>query len=62
MKNLLQCAFLTLALLVAASTVATAQASGPLRQSAPEVDPSLAVVGISLLAGTLTVARARRRK
>ena len=29
---------------------------------APEVDPSLAISGITLLAGTLTVARARRRK
>jgi hypothetical protein len=30
--------------------------------SAPEVDPSLAIGGISLLAGTLTVMRAKRRK
>lgn len=29
---------------------------------APEVDPSLAVVGFSLLAGSLTVLRARNRK
>jgi hypothetical protein len=31
-------------------------------EQAPEVDPSLAVAGISLLTGTLTVMRARRRK
>ncbi|MGA7316243.1 MAG: hypothetical protein WBX22_19990 [Silvibacterium sp.] len=30
--------------------------------TAPEVDPSLAIGGFSLLAGTLTVLRARRRK
>ncbi|MBB6146667.1 hypothetical protein HNQ77_004646 [Silvibacterium bohemicum] len=30
--------------------------------SAPEVDPSLAFSGITLLAGTLTVMRARKRK
>jgi hypothetical protein len=29
---------------------------------APEVDPTLAIGGISLLAGTLTVVRAKRRK
>jgi hypothetical protein len=31
-------------------------------QRAPEVDPSLAIGGFSLLAGTLTVLRARHRK
>lgn len=30
--------------------------------AAPEVDPSLAIVGISFLAGTLMVLRVRRRK
>lgn len=29
---------------------------------APEIDPSLAVSGLALLGGTLTVVRARRRK
>lgn len=31
-------------------------------REAPEVDPSLAISGFSLLAGTLTVLRARRSK
>jgi hypothetical protein len=31
-------------------------------QQAPEVDPALAISGFSLLAGTLTVLRARHRK
>ena len=34
----------------------------PAPATAPEVDPSLAIVGISFLAGTLTVLRVRRRK
>jgi hypothetical protein len=31
-------------------------------KSAPEVDPSLALGGFTLLAGTLTVVRSRRRR
>ena len=34
----------------------------PAPATAPEVDPSLAIVGISFLTGTLTVLRVRRRK
>jgi len=34
----------------------------PKAHEAPEVDPTLAIGGFSLLAGTLTVLRAQRRK
>jgi len=34
----------------------------PNPRQAPEIDPSMAIAGISLLAGTLTVFRVRRRK
>ncbi len=67
MKILLHSALLSLALMFAVSAPAHAQSNPPLRQqapvpTAPEVDPSMAVVGLSLLGGTLAVVRARRRK
>ena len=76
MKNLLKYAFLGLALTLSVSTNAHAGDWGwrlpkpppppppplPKRNLAPEVDPSLAISGLALLAGTLTVVRARRAK
>jgi hypothetical protein len=68
MKNLLKFAVFTFVLafgasaanaaLVPCSTVNPTCKPTP----APEVDPSLAIVGVSLLVGTLTVLRVRRRK
>jgi hypothetical protein len=69
MKNHLKFAILTLVLALGASTVAFAgppppppHGPTPPRKPAPEVDPSLAIAGISLLAGTLVVVRSRFRK
>jgi hypothetical protein len=75
MKKLLNYALLTLILAFGASIAAKADPKGGLPpckpdgpsactqpKSAPEVDPGLAVAGISLLAGSLTVMRARSRK
>ena len=62
MKNLLKCTLLGMTLTFAASTAANADVTPPIRQTAPEIDPSMAVVGISFVAGTLTVIRARKRK
>ncbi len=75
MKNSLKYALLGLALSLSVSTNAHASGwgwgppklpppppppHGPV--TAPEVDPSLAVSGFALLAGTLTVVRARRTR
>ena len=75
MKKVLKYLFLGLALVVGASAAANASpvtpahSASPLTpwhhdplQQAPEVDPALAISGLSLLGGTLTVLRARRRK
>jgi LPXTG-motif cell wall-anchored protein len=63
MSNILKFALLTLVLVVGGNTAAHANPAATSRpKTAPEVDPSLAVVGVSLLAGTLTVLRARKRK
>jgi hypothetical protein len=73
LKKVLKYSFLGLALAVGASAAAHADSwnHDPHRQKleprtgpriAPEVDPTLAISGLSLLAGTLTVLRARGRK
>ncbi|MGA2848942.1 MAG: hypothetical protein ABSE46_08105 [Terracidiphilus sp.] len=68
MRNLIKYAFLTAVVAGGASTAAYAGECGTDRaalctpQPAPEVDPSLAIAGISLLAGTLVVVRSRFRK
>jgi len=69
MRKLLKYAIPTLVLAFGVSTIANATPTPspcatavPCKKSAPEVDPSLAVAGISLLAGTLAVVRARSRK
>jgi LPXTG-motif cell wall-anchored protein len=63
MSKILKFALLTLVLVVGGNTAAHANPAATSRpKTAPEVDPSLAVVGVSLLAGTLTVLRARKRK
>jgi len=69
MRSFLKVAILTLVLAFGASVAAHAVPCAsvepnckPIPKPAPEVDPSLAVAGISFLAGTLTVLRARRRK
>lgn len=75
MKNILKYALLTTVLALTASSQAHAfggdhdgakrrpggQVPG-IPNRAPEVDPSLAIGGLTLLGGTLTVLRARRRK
>jgi hypothetical protein len=68
MKELLKYAIFTL--VIAFGVSAAAKPSPPPPQHpmrpekhvAPEVDASLAIVGLSLLAGTVTVLRARSRK
>ena len=70
LKTFLKYSLLALALSLTAST--SARAGGfdpfpkpepkPIPKTAPEVDPSLAISGLALLAGTLSVARARRSK
>ncbi|RXS93033.1 hypothetical protein [Silvibacterium dinghuense] len=67
MKRFLKPSLLALGLMLGASTAAHAdppwwQNPQPPTPTAPEIDPGLAVSGITLLAGTLTVFRARRRK
>jgi len=70
MKNLIKYAFLTLVFVFGVSAAANASPTPEpcstinptCKKAAPEVDPSLAVAGISLLAGTLAVVRARARK
>lgn len=71
MNKILKFALLALVLTVAGNTSADANTTpAPCAstnpsckpKTAPEVDPNVAAVGISLLAGTLTVLRARNRK
>lgn len=74
MRNPLKYSFLVLALALVLSSRAHADGDGgwgwnpppgappPNNCVAPEVDPSLALSGFTLLAGTLTVLRSRRRK
>jgi len=73
MKMLLRYSFLALGLALGASTAAHADPSwwqpspnptpnNPSPSEAPEVDPSLALSGLSLVAGTLVVMRSRARK
>jgi hypothetical protein len=56
-KNLLKNAFIVLGLALCTSTAAYA---GP--HPAPEVDPSMVIGGLTLLAGTLAVLRVRHKK
>ena len=51
-----------LALALLMSTPAFARHKDPPPPGAPEVDPSLAIAGISFLGGSLAVLRSRRRK
>lgn len=69
LNKLFKYSFLVLALTLGVSTVAHADPRHdhdkdrkPKAHEAPEVDPTLATGGFSLLAGTLTVLRAQRRK
>lgn len=72
MKMLLRYSFLALGLALGASTAAHADPSwwqpspgptpNPSPSEAPEVDPSLAISGFSLVAGALVVMRSRARK
>jgi hypothetical protein len=78
LRNHLRFAVLTLVVALVASTAAFAGHGGPPPppppppqhgppppqpgKPAPEVDPSLALAGISFLAGTLAVVRSRFRK
>ena len=69
-NRVLKSSFLGIALAVGASTAAHASPwhhhdyDPPRREpkTAPEVDPSLAIGGLSLLGGTIAVLRARRSK
>jgi hypothetical protein len=65
LKKILKYSVLGLALAVSASTSVHADARHHDRpreepRTAPEVDPSVAIAGFTLLAGMLTVLRARR--
>jgi hypothetical protein len=70
MKNPLKYAFLSLLVVLGFSVAANADPDkkwDPPKthrddRTAPEVDPSLAVAGFSLLAGSVAVLRARSRK
>ena len=55
MKNLLKYALLALVVAFVGSTAAHASI-------VPEVDPSMGITGVALLAGALTVLRGRRSK
>jgi hypothetical protein len=57
MKNLLKYVMLMLVVALVGSTAA--YASGPL---VPEVDPAMAISAFALLAGAVTVLRARRSR
>ncbi|MGA2085475.1 MAG: LPXTG cell wall anchor domain-containing protein [Terracidiphilus sp.] len=59
-KNLLKNALVVLGLALCTCTAAHALAFT--LAPAPEVDPSLAIGGFTLLAGTLAVLRVRRKK
>ncbi len=55
MKTLLKYALLAVVVALVGSTAAFAS-------PAPEVDPSMGITGVALLAGALTVLRGRRSK
>jgi LPXTG-motif cell wall-anchored protein len=57
-KSLLKNAFIVLGLALCTSTAAYAGVN----PKTPEVDPSLAIGGLTLLAGALAVLRVRRKK
>ena len=63
MKNVLKYSVMGLVLALGSSVAAHAHhhQDPPPAPAAPEVDPSLAIGGFTLLAGTIAVARARRR-
>lgn len=56
-KNLLKYSLVMLGLALCTCTAAYAS-----RPKVPEVDPSLAIGGLTLLAGTIAVLRIRRKK
>jgi LPXTG-motif cell wall-anchored protein len=58
-KHLLKYAFVALGLALGTSATAHGLAFS---LKAPEVDPSLAIGGLTLLAGTIAVLRVRRKK
>jgi hypothetical protein len=72
MKSMLKYSMLALVLGVGSTTIAHASPWDPWDPwkptphdpppSAPEVDPGMAISGITLLAGALTVMRSKRRK
>ncbi|HEX4320737.1 MAG TPA: LPXTG cell wall anchor domain-containing protein [Acidobacteriaceae bacterium] len=63
MKNSLKLSLFALALALVATPRAHArpQPVSPSPRTAPEVDPSLAIGGLTLLGGSLTVLRSRRK-
>lgn len=61
MKNLLKYSCLVLGFAAGACPAAFGLAFGG-HQGAPEIDPSLAIGGLTLLAGTIAVLRTRRSK
>lgn len=62
MKNLSKYAFVVLGLALCACASAHGLAFGSGSGAKPEIDPSLAISGLTLLAGTLAVLRVRRSK
>jgi len=60
-KNLLKNAFIVLGLALCTSTAAHALVFYP-NPKTPEIDPSLAIGSLTLLAGALAVLRVRRKK
>ena len=59
-KNLLKYSFVVLGLALGTCSAAFGLAFGP--GHAPEVDPSLAIGGLTMLVGTIAVLRIRRKK
>jgi hypothetical protein len=63
LKTILKYSLLTLALSFAVPSARALDRPRPVSShTAPEVDPSLAISGLALLAGSLSVAHARRSK
>ena len=62
MNTFFKRSILALVLAATASTAALARDHRHEPKQAPEVDPNLAIGGVTLLAGALTVLRARRSK
>jgi LPXTG-motif cell wall-anchored protein len=60
-KNLLKYSLLMLGLALGTCSIAFGMAFRP-NPHVPEVDPSLAIGGLALLAGTIAVLRVRRKK